>query len=151
MSLMPGIVFSSSALYWIGVLPEGGDLRGGIKFLSGFIRLILALAGLILGTMLLYTIGPNTKVRLREVWPGALVAAGLWMAATAGFAWYVRNIANYNVLYGSIAAAIALLGWMYLLNAIALVGCEFNVAWRELQAISRSTTVTTKSAGTGTG
>ena len=131
----------SAALYWIGLLPEGADLRGGVHILSSSVRLFLALAGLVLGTMLLYVIGPNTKVRLRDVWPGALVAAGLWMAATAGFAWYVRNIANYNVLYGSIAAAIALLGWMYLLNVIALVGCEFNVAWRDLQTISMSTTV----------
>ena len=137
----------SAAIYWIGLLPEGQDLRGGVRVLSSSVRLVLALAGLVSGTMLLYTIGPNTKVRLREVWPGALVAAGLWMAATAGFAWYVRNIANYNVLYGSIAAAIALLGWMYLLNVIALVGCEFNVAWKELRAIS----LTAKSGSTGTG
>ena len=130
----------SAALYWIGLLPEGADLRGGVHILSSSVRLFLALAGLVLGTMLLYVIGPNTKVRLRDVWPGALVAAGLWMGATAGFAWYVRNIANYNVLYGSIAGAIALLGWMYLLSVIALVGCEFNVAWKELQTISVSTT-----------
>jgi membrane protein len=38
----------------------------------------------------------------------------------------VRNIANYNVLYGSIGAVIALLVWMYLLAVIALVGCEYN-------------------------
>jgi membrane protein len=38
----------------------------------------------------------------------------------------VRNIANYNVLYGSIGAVIVLLIWMYLLAAITLFGCEFN-------------------------
>lgn len=141
----------SAAMYWIGLLPEGEELRGGVHILSSSARLILALGGLVLGTMMLYMIGPNTKVRLRDVWPGALVAAGLWMAATAGFAWYVRNIANYNVLYGSIAAAIALLGWMYLLNVIALIGCEYNVAWKQLRAISLSPTVTSKPVGTGTG
>lgn len=140
----------SAAVGWIGLLPDGGDLRLGVRILFASVRLILAMAGLVLGTMLLYVIGPNTKVRLRDVWPGALVAAGLWMAATAGFAWYVRNIANYNVLYGSIAAAIALLGWMYLLNVIALVGCEYNVAWKELRTISLSTTVTLKPVSTGT-
>jgi len=129
-------------LNWIGLLPQGEDLRGGVRVLSVSIRLLLALGGLVLGTMLLYVIGPNTKVRLRDVWPGALVAAGLWMAATVGFGWYVRNIANYNVLYGSVAAAIALLGWMYLLNAIALIGCEFNVALRELRTIASSLTTT---------
>jgi membrane protein len=60
------------------------------------------------------------------VWPGAWLATILWLIATSGFAWYVRNIANYNVLYGSIGAVIALLVWMYLLAVIALVGCEYN-------------------------
>jgi membrane protein len=44
----------------------------------------------------------------------------------AAFGWYVRNIANYNVLYGSVGAVIALLVWMYLLSIIALIGCEVN-------------------------
>jgi membrane protein len=139
-----------AALYWVGLLPEGADLRGGVRILSSSLRLILALGGMVLGTMLLYMIGPSTKVRLRDVWQGALVAAGLWMAATFGFAWYVRNIANYNVLYGSVAAAIALLGWMYLLNVITLVGCEFNVALTQLRAISSSPAITSKPIGTGT-
>jgi membrane protein len=33
---------------------------------------------------------------------------------------------NYNVLYGSIGAAIALCVWMYLLALTAILGCEFN-------------------------
>jgi membrane protein len=46
--------------------------------------------------------------------------------ATTLFCWYVRNIANYNVLYGSVGAVIPLLVWMYLLSIIALFGCEIN-------------------------
>ena len=56
----------------------------------------------------------------------ALLATFLWWLTTTGFAWYVRNIANYNVLYGSVGAVIALLVWMYLLSVIALLGCEYN-------------------------
>lgn len=39
---------------------------------------------------------------------------------------YLGHLANYNVLYGSVAAGIVLLVWMYLLAVIALLGCEFN-------------------------
>jgi membrane protein len=53
----------------------------------------------------------------------------LWLGSTLGFAWYVRNIANYNVMYGSIAAAILLLVWMYVLAVIAFIGCEFNAVY----------------------
>ena len=44
----------------------------------------------------------------------------------------MRNLAQYNVLYGSVATSIALLVWMYLLAAIAMVGCEFNAECERL-------------------
>jgi membrane protein len=65
------------------------------------------------------------------------VAAVLWFAATSAFGWYVRNLARYNVLYGSIATAIALLVWMYLLALIALFGCEFNAERERLHEATR--------------
>lgn len=61
-----------------------------------------------------------------RVLPGAGVATGLWFTATVVFAWYVKTVATYNLIYGSLGAAIALLGWMYILSIIVLVGVEFN-------------------------
>jgi membrane protein len=77
-------------------------------------------------TAILYFYGAFRKQRWRGVWPGAVLATILWMLATLIFAWYVRNITNYNVLYGSVGTSIALLVWMYLLAAIVLFGCAFN-------------------------
>jgi len=42
------------------------------------------------------------------------------------FAWYVENVATYNLIYGSLGLAIALLVWLYLLSMVILVGAEFN-------------------------
>ena len=61
-----------------------------------------------------------------RVLPGAGVATGLWFTATVVFAWYVKTVATYNLIYGSLGAAIALLVWMYILSIIVLVGAEFN-------------------------
>lgn len=61
-----------------------------------------------------------------RVLPGACVATGSWFTATVVFAWYVKNLATYNLIYGSLGAAIALLVWMYILSIIVLVGAEFN-------------------------
>jgi Predicted membrane protein len=110
----------------IGLIPEGQQLRGWILLLGQFLRYLVALSAIVLGASLLYYFGPNQPRRLSNVWPGAILATSLWWAATAVFGWYVRNIANYNVLYGSIGAVIALLVWMYLLSVIALIGCEYN-------------------------
>ena len=77
-------------------------------------------------TALVYYFGPNRRQEFRHVFPGAVLATILWLMATLAFGWYVRNIANYNVLYGSVGAGLALLVWMYVLAAIVLFGCEFN-------------------------
>ena len=114
---------------WLGLLPEGAQLRGGVEVLGRILRYAVALGSIVLVTALLYYFGPNRRQRWRLMWPGAMLATLLWLLATSAFAWYVRNIANYNVMYGSIGAAIALLVWMYFLAVIALIGCEFNVVW----------------------
>ena len=83
-------------------------------------------------TAILYYYGPYRKQRWRPVWPGAILATILWLLATLVFGWYVRNITNYNVLYGSVGTSMALLVWMYLLAAIALFGCEFNAEYERM-------------------
>ena len=62
----------------------------------------------------------------QSVLPGAMLATFLWLITTLAFAWYIRHVADYNVLYGSVGAGLALLVWMYVLAVITLFGCEFN-------------------------
>jgi len=97
-------------------------------------RYAVALGTMALVTALLYYFGPYRRQRWRLVWPGAILATALWLAATSGFGWYVRHVGNYNVIYGSIGAGIALLVWVYLLAAIALIGCEFNAEYERCGA-----------------
>ncbi len=113
-------------LHWLGVLEAGETLQGGVRLLGVALRHALAIGAMILVAALLYYFGPEGG-RRRRIWPGALLATALWFLLTAAFAWYVRNIADYNVLYGSIGAVIALCVWMYLLALTAILGCEFNV------------------------
>ncbi len=118
-------------LGWMGLAPEA-DIRTGVVLAFDLLRYLVALGAIVIVTALMYWIGPNRPLRFRSVWPGAFLATVLWLAATSGFAWYARNIANYNVLYGSIGAVIALLVWMYLLAVIALLGCEYNAVRERL-------------------
>jgi membrane protein len=101
-------------------------LTGWVLLAGRAARYIIALGAVVLTTCVLYKVGPNRKQRFRKVFPGAVVATVSWLVATSVFTWYVRNIADYNVMYGSIGAAIALLVWMYVLAIIAITGCGFN-------------------------
>jgi membrane protein len=72
----------------------------------------------------LYWFVPATEVRLRDVWPGALVAALLFEVAKLGFAIYLENFSSYDVVYGSLGAVATFLFWVYLSANIMLFGAE---------------------------
>jgi len=130
--LLFGGQVESVVLKWMKVDPLWNPLAWVWGMLSRLARYAVAFATTILVTMLLYYFGPYRKQRFTALLPGALLASVLWMLATIGFGWYVRHVAHYNVMYGSIGASIALLVWMYLVAAIALLGCEFNAEYERM-------------------
>jgi membrane protein len=75
----------------------------------------------------IYYFGAHRRQTVRDVAPGAILAALIWVASTAAFRAYVVNFGRYNVIYGSLGAAIVLFGWMYLACFAVLLGAEFNV------------------------
>lgn len=89
---------------------------------------------LIFCVALIYYYIPNTKVRFRDVWPGAFVTGLLWQGAFAAFSWYARDLARWNVVHGSIAAVVVFLFWIYISAAILLYGVELTAAYVRLQA-----------------
>jgi membrane protein len=121
--------FEAAVLHAMKVDPTLNPFAWMWQLLSRIARYVLAFATTITVTSLLYYFGPYRTQRWRFVWPGAVLATVLWLLATSGFAWYARNIAHYNVLYGSVGAALALLMWMYIMAVIAIIGCEFNAEY----------------------
>jgi membrane protein len=81
---------------------------------------------------LIYYFAPNTHVRLRDVWFGAILAGLLWRLAFEGFSWYVRDLSRFSV-DGSIAAVVAFLVWVYLSAVILLYGVEVTAAYARLR------------------
>lgn len=77
---------------------------------------------------LLYWLGPGTRPRIRHILPGAAAATAAMLIISMGFSFYVENVSNYSLLYGSIGAIIVLLLWLYFASITILMGAEFNRA-----------------------
>ncbi len=116
-----------------GLLGQETQLQGVVAFVGRSATIVLAMGALTLATSWLYRFAPSRPRGWKRVWPGAFVATVLGSFATLAFGWYVRNIATYNIMYGSIGAAIAMLVWLYLLSLIALFGCAFNAQAERLR------------------
>ncbi len=86
-----------------------------------------AFASALLAFSFIYYVTPDVHQRgFRWVLPGALVGVAVWLAASAAFSTYLANFKSFNVTYGSFAAAIILLVWLWLTNVALLFGAEVN-------------------------
>jgi membrane protein len=91
----------------------------------------LAALLLMLVVSLAYYAGPNVRARFRFITPGAILAVLIWLAASAGFGYYVQNFAHYDATYGSLGAIVILLFYFYLSAAVLLFGAEVNAVLQE--------------------
>jgi len=90
------------------------------------VRWIIAILTSIAVIALVYHHGVPRTQPWHRVLPGSVVATMLWVCVTVLFGWYLRHYANYDVIYGSVGTAIALLIWLYLVSMVVLIGAEFN-------------------------
>jgi membrane protein len=103
----------------------------GLGFFSGFPAagliilhiLIFALDILLLFVvfLLLYKFIPNMRLRWRDVWLGAMLAAVFAEIANIIFTWFLTSFKPYDLVYGPLGAVVALLFWAYLTSVIGLL------------------------------
>ncbi|WP_080778784.1 YihY/virulence factor BrkB family protein [Chryseobacterium phocaeense] len=82
---------------------------------------------------LFYWLGTVKIARFRQAVPGAILTTVLFVLTTYIFAIYVKDIARYNVLYGSIGSMILLMVWVNVNVYLLLFGNELNMALRKLR------------------
>lgn len=84
----------------------------------------------------LYWASPNARQGgFRWVSPGGALAVVIWLVASGGFALYVTHFGSYNRTYGSIAAVIVFLVWLWISNLAVLLGAEFDAELQRGRAI----------------
>lgn len=85
--------------------------------------------------MILYLILPHGKSGWRDNLPGAVGAGLLWELAKKAFALFISTyISLSNLIYGSVAAIIAVLTWAYLSGFIFIFGAYVTVYYRQYKS-----------------
>jgi membrane protein len=92
----------------------------------------LAIAILIFAGM--FRVVPAKRQKLRDTWPGVLVAAVGYELAKQGFTIYLTHFANYGAIYASLGSVIAFLVFTFLAANIALLGAEMAAEWPRVRA-----------------
>ncbi len=98
-----------------------------VAHLWDLLKLPVLLIFLVVAVALLYQATPNVKFpKFRLISTGSVVAIVAIVVASAGLTFYVRNFANYNEVYGSLAGVIVFMLWMWIINIALLCGAELD-------------------------
>jgi len=119
------LVFGQQIEGWM-INNSNHELRSIVLVFWRLARWALALATSVTVLAALYHFGTKRGEHWKWVIPGALGATALWFPATLLFGWYVTRVADYSMFYGSFAAGIATLVWLYITSLSALLGAELN-------------------------
>ena len=130
------VIFFLSAVIIIGPLvwrALGPAVNQALDTQLVFITARYAVAVVVLwvALMLFHQWLPNSRQAFRRILPGVCVTVVLWLVGAALFSWYIGNLANYSVLYGSLGGVAITLVFFYISAVIFIFGAEINAVWRK--------------------
>ena len=133
---IPLLTVSGAAIHWftdLNLLPGGAVtlLLFGGKWIVTILVVIAAVS-------LLYNAGDPTARRFRLFTPGALLAVLLILIVSQALAYMFSHITDYNALYGSIGAILAVQFWIYFNMIAILVGYELNTSIARARILRRT-------------
>lgn len=120
------MIIGSSILYAIS---EWEIVSSSLYYylLAGF-RFVVLLSLFTIATAYIFRFAPAVHDKWRFFSAGSLTAGFLITMGFYLFSYYLNNFANYNKLYGSIGAMIAVMLWLLITSLIILVAFEINVS-----------------------
>jgi membrane protein len=109
------------------VASHAGGASGAIGWIWWIAEWPILVAGLLAAFATLLYLGPDVAhPRWRFITPGSVFATLVWLAASGGFAFYTSSFGSYNKTWGSLAAVIIMLTWLWLAAIALLLGAELN-------------------------
>ena len=131
------LIFSLLIIVTLGILVFGNRIylyiQAKFPVLSDMAMLIISLRTivgfciLVLFFLGVYIFIPNRKTHLFKELPGAIVSAGGWMLFSYAYSYYIDHMENMSYMYGSLAAIVLCMLWVYFCMYIMFVGAEINV------------------------
>ena len=89
------------------------------------------------GFLFLYMFMPNTRVRLKAGFVGALLGGLIWQGALWGYITFQVGFVKFTNIYGALASIPINLVWMYISWMIVLLGAEICFAVQNLNTYRR--------------
>ena len=109
---------------WIG---NALDIEGVMGWLWWVLQWPILLVGLLVVFATVLYLGPNVDhPRWRFITPGSVFAVVVWLIASGLFAVYTSMFDSYNKTWGSLAAVIVMLTWLWVTGIALLLGAEIN-------------------------
>ena len=131
------ILFILIAIGCIAALPafSSNQLQGITALVAQIVRWPLLFIIIAVGLAFVYRYGPSrTEPQWRWITWGSVFAAIGWIVMSIGFSWYAANFGSYNKTYGSLAAVVVLMFWLWLSAAIILIGAELDAEMKHQTA-----------------
>lgn len=142
------IVFMLIAVACIAALPAIASiqLQGATALIVQTVRWPILFVILAVGLAFVYRYGPSrAEPQWRWITWGSAFAAIAWIAVSIGFSWYAANFGSYNKTYGSLAAIVVFMMWLWLSIAVILIGAELDA---ELEHKTARDTMVSRWGGT---
>ena len=76
--------------------------------------------------LLLFLLGGHKKRHVTDILPGTLLTTTCFIVISITFTFYANRLANFHLVYGSLAVIIILLMWLFLLGHAINLGIQLN-------------------------
>jgi membrane protein len=120
--MLVSLILTGVSQALLGVLNEVPLVGGAFGYLVGLL-LTLLISTLVFALLFKYL--PNTRVRWRDVWLGALLTAIIWEIAKRLLALYIDYTSRSFSAYGAIGTILVLMIWVYFSSQVLFLGAEF--------------------------
>jgi membrane protein len=128
------LVLGPDASRWVGSAVGNTTL---VRWVWWTAEWPILLVGLMTMFAIVLYLAPNVVPRKWQfITPGAVFAVVVWLVASGLFAVYTSSFSTYNKAWGSLAAVIIMLTWLWVSALALLVGGEINAEVQRCRALN---------------